>query len=371
MAIRTYPSQPSPLGSTVTLDNIDYGAGNTTAQTLRVVVSSDQTAIPVTVAAGALDFGASAAAERVAALLGNASGIADFGAGTVSGQTLRVILPTDQSAIPVTQSGTWNVGITGTVPLPTGAATEATLSALNGKVVQGTLGFTSPGSALSVAASLGNGSGIASFGAGVISSQTLRVVIASDQSNVAVDASQAGSWTVSANQGGSWSVGRTWTLASGTDSIASVQSGVWTVGISGTVPLPTGAATEATLSALNAKVTAVDTGAVVVSSSALPTGAATEATLSAMSAKLPATLGQKAMSASMAVVIASDQSSVSTKEQNVLVPFVFDAISANFSGGTSDVYTYKTGGTGGTTVATVTLTYTDSSKAVLSSVVRT
>lgn len=43
------------------------------------------------------------------------------------------------------------------------------------------------------------------------------------------------------------------------------------------LPLPTGAATEATLSALNAKVTAVDTGAVVVSSSALPTGAATSA----------------------------------------------------------------------------------------------
>ncbi len=43
------------------------------------------------------------------------------------------------------------------------------------------------------------------------------------------------------------------------------------------LPLPTGAATEATLSTLNGKVTACDTGAVVVSSSALPTGAATSA----------------------------------------------------------------------------------------------
>lgn len=41
--------------------------------------------------------------------------------------------------------------------------------------------------------------------------------------------------------------------------------------------LPTGAATETTLAALNTKVTTVDTGAVVVSSSALPTGAATSA----------------------------------------------------------------------------------------------
>lgn len=43
------------------------------------------------------------------------------------------------------------------------------------------------------------------------------------------------------------------------------------------LPLPTGAATEATLATLNGKVTAVNTGAVVVASSALPTGAATAA----------------------------------------------------------------------------------------------
>ena len=42
----------------------------------------------------------------------------------------------------------------------------------------------------------------------------------------------------------------------------------------------------------------------------LPSGASTEATLAAQSAKLPATLGQKAMTASMAVVLASDQASV-------------------------------------------------------------
>jgi hypothetical protein len=45
----------------------------------------------------------------------------------------------------------------------------------------------------------------------------------------------------------------------------------------GTPALPTGAATESTLSTLNGKVTAVNTGAVVVSSSALPSGAATAA----------------------------------------------------------------------------------------------
>jgi len=42
----------------------------------------------------------------------------------------------------------------------------------------------------------------------------------------------------------------------------------------------------------------------------LPTGAATEATLSAASGKLPATLGQKTMANSMAVVLSSDQSAI-------------------------------------------------------------
>lgn len=44
-------------------------------------------------------------------------------------------------------------------------------------------------------------------------------------------------------------------------------------------------ATQTTLAALNAKVTAVNTGAVVVSSSALPSGASTEATLASLNAK--------------------------------------------------------------------------------------
>lgn len=38
---------------------------------------------------------------------------------------------------------------------------------------------------------------------------------------------------------------------------------------------------------------------------------------------------------------------------------------------TTDVWTYKAGGSGGTTVATVTITYTDSNKGTISTVVRT
>lgn len=44
---------------------------------------------------------------------------------------------------------------------------------------------------------------------------------------------------------------------------------------------------------------------------------------------------------------------------------------ANVSASTTDTYTFKTGGAGGTTVATITLTFTDSTKAVLSTAVKT
>lgn len=62
---------------------------------------------------------------------------------------------------------------------------------------------------------------------------------------------------------------------------------------------------------------------------------------------------------------------INTKETTGLVPFAFDYISANYAGATSDVYTYKTGGSGGSTVATITVNWTDATKSVLSSVVRT
>jgi hypothetical protein len=57
-----------------------------------------------------------------------------------------------------------------------------------------------------------------------------------------------GTDSVSAAQTGVWSVGRTWTLSSGSDSVTAAQSGTWNINnITGTVSLPTGAATEASL----------------------------------------------------------------------------------------------------------------------------
>ncbi len=106
-----------------------------------------------------------------------------------------------------------------------------------------------------------------------------------------------------------------------------------------------GLATQATLAAngaiqsdiktevtsMDSKITACNTGAVVVASSALPTGASTEATallaeahlgtidtstatasttLTGISAKLPAALGQLTMANSLSVAVASNQSAI-------------------------------------------------------------
>lgn len=46
----------------------------------------------------------------------------------------------------------------------------------------------------------------------------------------------------------------------------------------------------------------------------------------------------------------------------------YDYVSVSYPNSTTEVYTFKTGGSSGTTVATVTLTYTDSTKDNLSSV---
>lgn len=216
------------------LGPVDVNTGAAGTKTLRVVLSSDST---ISIEEDKNYGVVGANTIRTAAQIGNATGAAEFGSGADSAQTLRVttstrsetattplaVRLTDGTAflanLPVSQSGTWNItNITGTVSLPTGAATEATSLAISGKL-PATLGQKTMADALAVS-------------------------LASDQSSIPV-----------------------------------TQSGTWNLNnISGTISLPTGAATEATSLAI--------------------------------SGKLPATLGQKAMAASMAVTIASDQSAV-------------------------------------------------------------
>lgn len=85
----------------------------------------------------------------------------------------------------------------------------------------------------------------------------------------------------------------------------------------------------------------------------------------------PIALGQTTESDSLPVTIASDQTPLETQEQTGLLPVVYDAVIYTATSSTVDTYEYYTGGTGGTLQATVTVTWTDSSKNVLVSVVRT
>lgn len=141
------------------------------------------------------------------------------------------------------------------LPLPTGASTSAnqttantSLSSIDGKLTTTANGLKVDGSAVTQPVS---------------GSLTVSGTVA---------ATQSGAWTtgrtwsllnttdsVNAVQSGTWSTGRTWTLSNGTDSIAAAQSGTWNItNITGTVSLPTGAATSALQTTGNSSLSSID-----------------------------------------------------------------------------------------------------------------
>ena len=199
----------------------DFNAGNTSAQTLRVVVATNQTSIPVTgtfwqaiqpvsgtvavtqstspwVVSGTVALSedhnwgtVGATTLRTASQMGNANGAAAFGAGTTNGQVLRVVLPTDQTSIPAAQSGTWTTGRTWT--LASGTDSVSCVQSTSPWVVSGTVTANEDknwgavgANTLRTASQMGNANGAADFNAGNTSAQTLRVVIATNQSSIPV-----------------------------------------------------------------------------------------------------------------------------------------------------------------------------------------
>lgn len=56
---------------------------------------------------------------------------------------------------------------------------------------------------------------------------------------------------------------------------------------------------------------------------------------------------------------------------SLLSGLVYDYLSASYPNSTTEVYTYKVGGSVGTTVATITVTYTNSTKDIFLSAERT
>lgn len=171
--------------------------------------------------------------------------------------SLPVVIASNQTAVPVSQSGTWNLNnITGTITLPTGAATETTLAA---KATESTLqNIDSKITACNTnSVTIGTQLPSGTNNIGDVDVLTLPNVTLASQTNPFTSAIAV------SDNGGSITVDGT---------IAATQSGTWDItNISGTVSLPTGAATESTLSTLNGKVTACNTGAVTIST-ALPAG---------------------------------------------------------------------------------------------------
>ncbi len=116
---------------------------------------------------------------------------------------------------------------------------------------------------------------------------------------------------------------------------------------------------DADTSSIDSKIIACNTGAVVISSSALPAGASTAAK-------------QDTGNTSLAN-IESDINDLNARLAGNLVPEIFDYIAVTYVGagngvGEIETVVYKSGGSGGTTVATLTLAYDGSDR--LSSVTR-
>lgn len=147
-------------------------------------------------------------------------------------------------AVQAAQSGTWNIAdITGTVSLPTGAATAAKQPALGTAGTASSDVITVQGIA-SMTALVVDGSGVTQPVSGTITANL------SATDNAVLDA-------IAASVAGTLTVGSHDVTNAGTFAVQAAQSGTWNVtNITGTVSLPTGAATAAKQPALGTAGTA-------------------------------------------------------------------------------------------------------------------
>jgi len=192
---------------------------------------------------GTLSLGAvTTAAPTYTNLQTNALSLTTAGALRVdgSGSTQPV-----SGTVNAAQSGTWNItNISGTVSLPTGAATAVNqcTAATVGSATAGQSGHLAMGAVTTSAPSYTTGQ---TDPLSLTTTGLLRV----DGSGV----TQPVSGTITANQGGTWTVqpGNTanttaWLVTGTGGTFPATQSGTWNItNISGTISLPTGAATSA------------------------------------------------------------------------------------------------------------------------------
>lgn len=238
-------------------DGLDIGAGNAGTETQRVSISTDDVNL--------------SAIKTAVELIDNA----------IAGTEMQVDVVTQPALSSVTdsvsavQSGTWNINnISGAISLPTGAATESTLSTLNGKVTACDTGDVTVSSALPAGTNNIGDVDVASL-PGTVAADITAIKTAVEILDNAISGTEmqvdvlssalptgaATESTLSTLNGkvaecntGAVTINSMPDLSSASDSVAAVQSGTWNItNVSGTVSLPTGAATETTLaSALTA-----------------------------------------------------------------------------------------------------------------------
>ena len=282
----------------------------TSADSIPVVIASDQGAVAVSVASLPLPSGASTASNQTT--LGSQTSKINDGTNTAAVKAASTAAVATDPALVVAISPNNTVAISASsLPLPTSAATETTLST---RLADST--FTGR---------------INTLGQKTSASST-PVVLASDQSTLAI------SGTVTANVGTTNGLALDATLSAQ----SAVDNAIFTDGTTRVVPvgyildevagisLAENDVAAARIDSKRAVVNVIEdattrgqrlavsaTGAAKVDGSAvtqpisvsslpLPTGAATESTLSGINAKMSA-LGQTTMSASMPVTIASNQ----------------------------------------------------------------
>lgn len=234
----------------------------------------DGSAVTQPVSVTTLPLPTGAATESTLAAMLTLSGfqarINTLGQKTMANST-PVVLSSDQSAIPVSQSGSWTV--TANAGSGNFSVAQATASNLRAQTSsESNTGATSP-----TQASLTGGS-VTTVSPTYTTGQ-MNALSLTTTGSLRIDGSgstQPISGTVTANQGGTWNI----------------------TNISGTVSLPTGAATETTLSTISGKLPAALVGGRL------------DSNIGAWLGSTAPTVGSKTSANSIPVVIASDQGTV-------------------------------------------------------------
>lgn len=360
MSYRRYPSagsnpsvslngQPIPSSSTL--------AAGSDGVNLRPLKTDAGGELQVDVLSSALPTGAATAAKQDT---GNSSLASIDGSASASAASLSSIDGKLANPMPIQGGNSTAVKVDGSavtqpisaasLPLPTGAATEATSANIYTEV-----GYISNGIIAIDAATTASAASLASIDGKLANPMPISAASLPLPSGAATSAAQTdgtqrtkitdGTNNVAVKQLSTGLVGADYAIVSNT-----VIHGLTTGGGGGYVDVkvnPSGAlvgdVSGSSVSVSNFPATQPISGSVSVSnfpatqaisaaSLPLPSGAATESTLSAMSGKLPAVLGQTTKSGSLSVTMASDQGGIQVQETASKGEFVRNDYASNSVG---------------------------------------